>query len=90
MHQVRDEVYVALGTPSPTLSTERLLQSKPQQQQSQIMDVGAKGRVVETSTLLQVAVVSEGEVIKMLMRYSVLLSSSPYLARLLAKADSDT
>ncbi len=52
VHEVWDEVHVALGATSSTLSTERPLIGKPEKEESEVVGYGVEGWVIEAGALL--------------------------------------
>lgn len=65
VHEIWYEQQVALWTSSPTLCTEGLFISKTEQQESNVMGQVMEGLVIESNTLLKVAIVPvrEGEIV---------------------------
>ena len=65
MHEIWYEQQVALWTSSATLCTEGLFISKTEQQESNVVGQVMEGLVIESNTLLKVAVVPvrEGEIV---------------------------
>ena len=63
MHEIWYEQQVTLWTSSPTLCTERLLIGKTEQQESDVVGQVMERLVIESNTLLKVAIVPvrEGE-----------------------------
>ena len=58
MHEVRDEVHVALWSPTATLGTEGLLVGKSDQQQAKIVGKHAERWVKQSSALLEIVAMS--------------------------------
>ena len=63
VHEIWYEQQVTLWTSSPTLGTERLLIGKTEQQESDVVGQVVEGLIIESNTLLKVAIVPvrEGE-----------------------------
>ena len=57
MHEIWYEQQVTLWAPSATLGTERLLIGKTEQQESDVVGQVMEGQIIESNTLLKVAIV---------------------------------
>ena len=66
MHEIWYKQQVTLWTSSATLCTERLLISETEQQESDVMGQVMEGLIIESNTLLKVAVVPvrKGEIVR--------------------------
>lgn len=58
MHQIGNQVQIALGTSPSTLGTEGLLVRKPQQEEAEIVDQQVVGVVIQPRAFLDEVVVS--------------------------------
>ena len=61
MHEIGYEQQVTLWTSSATLGTEGLLIGKTEQQESDVVGQVMEGLIIESNTLLKVAIVSVRE-----------------------------
>lgn len=77
MHEVGYKQQVTLWTSSATLGTEGLLIGKTEQQESDVVGQVMEGLIIESNTLLKVAIVSvrESENSKSLTKWSQSRSS---------------
>ena len=87
MHEIRDEIEVALWSTAATLRTERLLVGKPEQQESDVVHQNQERRVKDARRLLEITRVSVKSAGNRVTERHVICVT--HLARLLANEESE-